>query len=122
MRVAVVTLFPEMVMTVARFGVTARAVERGLLGLDCWNPRDYARDRHRRVDDRPYGGGPGMGEHHDATPRGHHASDFAADRVGRLVEQERPFVFVFVGKQGPRRGGSLELLDERRRGRGEPNR
>ena len=60
MRVAVVTLFPEMVMTVARFGVTARAVERGLLGLDCWNPRDYARDRHRRVDDRPYGGGPGM--------------------------------------------------------------
>ena len=60
MRVAVVTLFPEMVMTVARFGVTARAVERGLLGLECWNPRDYALDRHRRVDDRPYGGGPGM--------------------------------------------------------------
>lgn len=60
MRVAVVTLFPEMVMAVARYGVTARAVERGLLELDCWNPRDYARDRHRRVDDRPYGGGPGM--------------------------------------------------------------
>ena len=59
-RVAVVTLFPEMVMTVARYGVTARAVERGLLDLDCWNPRDYTRDRHRRVDDRPYGGGPGM--------------------------------------------------------------
>ena len=60
MRVAVVTLFPEMVMAVARYGVTARAVERGLLELDCRNPRDYARDRHRRVDDRPYGGGPGM--------------------------------------------------------------
>ena len=60
MRVAVVTLFPEMIMAVARYGVTARAVERGLLELDCWNPRDYARDRHRRVDDRPYGGGPGM--------------------------------------------------------------
>jgi tRNA (guanine37-N1)-methyltransferase len=60
MRVAVVTLFPEMVMVVARYGVTARAVERGLLELDCWNPRDYALDRHRRVDDRPYGGGPGM--------------------------------------------------------------
>jgi len=59
-RVAVVTLFPEMVMAVARYGVTARAVERGLLELDYWNPRDYARDRHRRVDDRPYGGGPGM--------------------------------------------------------------
>ena len=59
-RVAVVTLFPDMVMAVARYGVTARAVERGLLELDCWNPRDYAPDRHRRVDDRPYGGGPGM--------------------------------------------------------------
>ena len=60
MRVSVVTLFPEMVMTVARYGVTARAVERGLLEIVCRNPRDYARDRHRRVDDRPYGGGPGM--------------------------------------------------------------
>ena len=60
MRVAVVTLFPEMVMAVARYGVTARAVERGLLEIVCRNPRDFARDRHRRVDDRPYGGGPGM--------------------------------------------------------------
>ena len=59
-RVSVVTLFPELVAAVARYGVTARAVERGLLELDCWNPRDYARDRHRSVDDRPYGGGPGM--------------------------------------------------------------
>ena len=60
MRVAVVTLFPDMVMAVTRYGVTARAVDRGLLELDCRNPRDYAPDRHRRVDDRPYGGGPGM--------------------------------------------------------------
>ena len=60
MRVAVVTLFPEMVMAVSRYGVTSRAVERGLLELVCRNPRDYAGDRHRRVDDRPYGGGPGM--------------------------------------------------------------
>lgn len=60
MRVAVVTLFPEMVMSVARYGVTARALERGLLEIVCRNPRDFARDRHRRVDDRPYGGGPGM--------------------------------------------------------------
>lgn len=60
MRVAVVTLFPDMVMAVARYGVTAKAMDRGLLELDCRNPRDYAPDRHRRVDDRPYGGGPGM--------------------------------------------------------------
>lgn len=60
MRVAVVTLFPDLVMAVARCGVTARAADHGLLELDCRNPRDYARGRHRRVDDRPYGGGPGM--------------------------------------------------------------
>ena len=60
MRVDVVTLFPEMVETLLRFGVTGRAVQRGLLTVATWNPRDDARDRHRTVDDRPYGGGPGM--------------------------------------------------------------
>jgi len=60
MRIDVVTLFPELVQAVADFGVTGRAVDKGLLTLGLWNPRDYARDRHRSVDDRPYGGGPGM--------------------------------------------------------------
>jgi tRNA (guanine37-N1)-methyltransferase len=59
-RVDVVTLFPEMVETLLRFGVTGRAVERGLLTVATWDPRDDTRDRHRTVDDRPYGGGPGM--------------------------------------------------------------
>lgn len=60
MRVDVVTLFPEMVETLLRFGVTGRAVERGLLAVATWDPRDDTHDRHRTVDDRPYGGGPGM--------------------------------------------------------------
>jgi tRNA (guanine37-N1)-methyltransferase len=60
MRVDVVTLFPEMVETLLRFGITGRAVERGLLTVATWDPRDDAHDRHRTVDDRPYGGGPGM--------------------------------------------------------------
>ena len=60
MRVDVVTLFPGMVETLLRFGVTGRAVERGLLRVVAWDPRDDAHDRHRTVDDRPYGGGPGM--------------------------------------------------------------
>lgn len=47
-------------MQVARFGVVGRAVERGLAEIAVWNPRDYAEDRHATVDDRPYGGGPGM--------------------------------------------------------------
>lgn len=60
MRIDVVTLFPEMVQRLLDFGVTGRAHQRGLLQLECWNPRDYAKDKHRTVDDRPYGGGPGM--------------------------------------------------------------
>lgn len=59
-RVDVVTLFPELVAQVGEHGITGRAVERGLLDLQLWNPRDDATDRHGTVDDRPYGGGPGM--------------------------------------------------------------
>jgi len=59
-RIDVITLFPEMVETLLRFGVTGRAVKRNLLDVATWNPRDAAPDRHRTVDDRPYGGGPGM--------------------------------------------------------------
>jgi tRNA (guanine37-N1)-methyltransferase len=60
MRIEVVTLFPEMVQNAAKYGVTGRALERRLWTLGCRNPRDYASDTYRSVDDRPYGGGPGM--------------------------------------------------------------
>ncbi len=56
----VVTLFPEMFEAVKSFGVTGRAVRNGSIELQCWNPRDFTLDKHRTVDDRPYGGGPGM--------------------------------------------------------------
>ncbi len=60
MRIDVVTLFPALMEAITAHGITGRARERGLLELRTWNPRDYAGDRHRTVDDRPYGGGPGM--------------------------------------------------------------
>lgn len=60
MRVAVVSLFPEMFGALTGYGVTGRAVEQGQLELYLSNPRDFATDRHGTVDDRPYGGGPGM--------------------------------------------------------------
>jgi tRNA (guanine37-N1)-methyltransferase len=60
MRFDVITLFPEMVQAALRYGVTGRAIEQGIVGLSVWNPRDYTLDKHRTVDDRPYGGGPGM--------------------------------------------------------------
>ena len=59
MRFDVISLFPEM-FSAMRQGVTGRAVERGQVALQLWNPRDFADDVHRTVDDRPYGGGPGM--------------------------------------------------------------
>lgn len=60
MWIGVISLFPDMFRAITDFGVTGRAVKRGLLDIHCWNPRDYAHDKHRTVDDRPYGGGPGM--------------------------------------------------------------
>ena len=60
MWIGVVSLFPDMFDAITLQGVIGRAVEKQRIALEFWNPRDYATDRHRSVDDRPYGGGPGM--------------------------------------------------------------
>jgi tRNA (guanine37-N1)-methyltransferase len=59
-RFDVVTLFPEMFAAITGSGITSRALEAGLYSLTTWNPRDFTADRYRTVDERPYGGGPGM--------------------------------------------------------------
>jgi len=59
-KVGVVTLFPEMLKSLTDFGVVGRATQQGLLQVTGYNPRDFTQDKHRTVDDRPYGGGPGM--------------------------------------------------------------
>tara|TARA_R110000868_G_scaffold373030_1_gene636920 strand:- start:25907 stop:26665 length:759 start_codon:yes stop_codon:yes gene_type:complete len=58
--VGVITLFPEMFTAITESGISGRAVKQGLVSLQWWNPRDFTEDKHRTVDDRPYGGGPGM--------------------------------------------------------------
>ena len=60
MRFDVVTLFPEMFDAITQYGVTRRAAEQKKFQLQTWNPREFTTDNHRTVDDRPYGGGPGM--------------------------------------------------------------
>ncbi|MDE1922903.1 MAG: tRNA (guanosine(37)-N1)-methyltransferase TrmD [Gammaproteobacteria bacterium] len=60
MRIAVVSLFPRMILDALSHGVVGRALSRGTLRVDCFDPRDGATDVHRTVDDRPFGGGPGM--------------------------------------------------------------
>jgi tRNA (guanine37-N1)-methyltransferase len=93
MRFDVVTLFPEMVTAAASYGVTGRAMERHIVSLSVWNPRDYTHDKHRTVDDRPYGGGPGMVMKyqplHDAVKSAKQAGSDAA-KVVYLSPQGKP--------------------------------
>ncbi len=60
MRIDVISIFPQMFEAITGCGITGRAVKRGLLRFQVWDPRDFTEDKHRTVDDRPYGGGPGM--------------------------------------------------------------
>ncbi len=60
MWIGIISLFPEMFKAITEYGVTGRAVKQNLLKVQCWNPRDFTFDKHKTVDDRPYGGGPGM--------------------------------------------------------------
>ncbi|MGK2946020.1 MAG: tRNA (guanosine(37)-N1)-methyltransferase TrmD [Candidatus Malihini olakiniferum] len=60
MWIGVISLFPNMFHAIVNYGVTGRAVKNSLLNIQCWNPRDFTYDKRRTVDDRPYGGGPGM--------------------------------------------------------------
>ncbi len=85
MWIGVVSLFPEMFRAITEFGVTGRAVKQGLLQLDCWNPRDYALDKHRSVDDRPYGGGPGMLMMVQPLRDAIHAAKAAAGEGARVI-------------------------------------
>ena len=93
MQMAVVTLFPEAFEAVSACGVTGRAVTEGRLGLHFSNPRDCATDRHRTVDDRPYGGGPGMLMKIDtlAAAIDHAKGQVGAARVIYLSPQGRRF-------------------------------
>ena len=60
MKIALITLFPDMFKALTDFGISGRAVNQGLVDISAFNPRDFAQDSHNTVDDRPYGGGPGM--------------------------------------------------------------
>jgi tRNA (guanine37-N1)-methyltransferase len=60
LKIAVVSIFPDMFNAISEFGISGRAIKQGLIELKVWTPRDFAHDRHSTVDERPYGGGPGM--------------------------------------------------------------
>ena len=94
MRIDVITLFPELVQAVAGSGVVGRAIGRGIASLHCWQLRDFATDRHRTVDDAPFGGGPGMvlkAEPVLAAIAAARAADARPVRVAYLTPQGRRF-------------------------------
>ena len=121
MRIDIISLFPEFVAQVAGHGVVGRARERGLLSLHGWNPRDHAEGNYRRVDDRPFGGGPGMVMMIDplrACIAAARAADPAPARVVYLSPQGRPLTQPRVRElaAGPRMillCGRYEGVDER---------
>ena len=101
MRFDVVTLFPEMITAAASYGVTGRAIERKIVSLSVWNPRDYTHDKHRTVDDRPYGGGPGMVMKyqplHDAVKSAKRAGNDTA-KVVYLSPQGKPITQALLSE------------------------
>lgn len=116
MRFDVVTLFPEMFAALSDFGITRRARELGLWQLATWNPRDFTADRHRTVDDRPFGGGPGMvlmAEPLAAAVQAARAAQRAAGlgpaRVVALAASGRPLTDARV-RQWAREAGPVVLV------------
>lgn len=97
MWIGLVSLFPEMFRAVTDYGITGRAVKQDLMQLEYWNPRDFTTDKHQTVDDRPYGGGPGMlmkvSPLRDAIKAARHAAQGKArvaylSPMGRRLDQD----------------------------------
>lgn len=125
MWIGVVSLFPEMFDALTQQGVVGRAIEKRHIELAFWNPRDYATDRHRSVDDRPYGGGPGMlmkvdtlrAAIHDARQQAHDATGQTPTVIylspqGRKLDQQG---VTSLASKGPLVvvAGRYEGIDER---------
>lgn len=85
MWIGVISLFPEMFLSITGHGVTGRAVKNGLISVDCWNPRDFTYDRHHTVDDRPYGGGLGMLMMVEPLRKAIHAAKAAAGDNAKVI-------------------------------------
>ncbi|TXH67515.1 MAG: tRNA (guanosine(37)-N1)-methyltransferase TrmD [Thiothrix sp.] len=119
MQFAVLTLFPELVQSVTQHGIVRRAIEQQAVKVSCYNPRDYTLDVHRTVDDRPYGGGPGMVMKSDCLLRA--IRDVQQRHSGRLVylsPQGRPLTQEKVRAFAQEPGlillcGRYEGIDER---------
>lgn len=94
MWLGVISLFPDMFRAITEHGVTGRAVKQQLLEFHCWNPRDFTTDKHKTVDDRPYGGGPGMLMMVEPLRKAIHAAKAAAEQAGKQAK------VIYLSPQG----------------------
>ncbi|MBV1960281.1 MAG: tRNA (guanosine(37)-N1)-methyltransferase TrmD [Oleibacter sp.] len=101
----VVTLFPEMLQALTEQGVSGRAVKQDKVSVECWNPRDFTHDKHQTVDDRPYGGGPGMLMKVQPLRDAIHAAKAAAGEGAKVI---------YMSPQGRKldQQGVLELVQQ----------
>lgn len=121
LRFDVITLFPEMFAAVAECGISRRALERGLWRLECWNPRQWADNAYGSVDDRPFGGGPGMVMQARPLEAAIGAAKAARNGAGRVIylsPQGRPLGHAKVAELAAGEGaillcGRYEGIDER---------
>ncbi len=121
MRFDVISLFPDMVSSAAQIGVTGKAIERGIVSLSVWNPRDYTHDKHKTVDDRPYGGGPGMVMKYQPLHDAIHAAKqagYANSKVVYLSPQGKPITQALLSSVAQNSqlilvAGRYEGVDER---------
>lgn len=95
MRFDVITLFPEMFSAITDFGINRRALEKDLYALHCWNPRDFTADNYRTIDDRPYGGGPGMVMLPEPLLAAIEAAKVAQNQAGNLAPK-----VIYLSPQG----------------------
>ena len=123
LKIEVLTLFPELVEQVGRYGIVGRAVESGKLALTTRNFRDYSENKWRRVDDRPYGGGPGMVMNAGPVAKAIEAAKAALGtaKVVALSPQGEPLTQQWVKRLAAEPGlivlcGRYEGIDERAQG------
>jgi tRNA (guanine37-N1)-methyltransferase len=98
MQLSVVTLFPEMFAAITDWGISGRAVKQGLVSLDFYNPRDYTTDKHRTVDDKPFGGGPGMLMKTEPLIAAIHAAKCGSNKQEQ--ENKRDTKVIYLSPQG----------------------
>lgn len=101
-----ITLFPELMQHATEYGVLGRAIKQQQLTLSCFNPRDYAKDKHRTVDDRPYGGGPGMLMKVEPL----YKAIMAARAAAKIQAADKAVKVVYLSPQGQQLNQSL-LVD-----------